>query len=682
MKLKITYLSILFISGTLLGQVPTQKNAPNTLDEISIKGTSVPELDLSRSSILTKNQIKDRQIQNLVDLSSLTPNLHINANGIQSYGDIISIRGIANTQLFGSPGVQLYIDGVPQADVSSYTSTMYDVESVEILRGPQGYNFGKSVTGGAINIITQNPGNEQTNELSASYGTFNSQKYNFTSKGPLSDGFSYSLALRRALSDGFLNNSAGRDNTSKTWHGALKFFVDEGEGTKIRFGANFETHELGTQPIVYRNQNDFYARSTDFDEYTEIERNQQFLIIENELDASRFISTSNRNDWSMDPNRLDLDISQLSAATSVIIQDQNEISQEIRLESLEDNEFDWVLGAFYSDSEINGDSTRWFLTGFPAPANQDTQITRYTLDSENLAIFSSIGKSLTDKDYVSLGLRYDNFEKEMQRSKSSLLTGTTSVPGAKDFSSFSPSIQWKHQFSNELTGNARVTYAEKPGGFSAYTDNIANSTFTEEETTAYEVSMLFSPSKTWGVNLTAYLNEIKNYQFELPDPTGMSTDYYVANADEVTSKGIEIEGFIKPSELLTFSITYGLCDSEYDKFTGSGLAGKQVSFVPKQTLSLSAIYQLENGIYGQIGTKTIGDTYYWNYAGSNQSDKIDNYTLLDASLGYDFESWKLSLFGANLTDEEYYTSLVNNLTGTPGVLGSPRVIGLSITKEF
>ena len=55
---------------------------------------------------------------------------------------------------------------------------------------------------------------------------------------------------------------------------------------------------------------------------------------ENELDASRFISTSNRNDWSMDPNRLDPDISQLSAATSVIIQNQNEISQEIRLESL------------------------------------------------------------------------------------------------------------------------------------------------------------------------------------------------------------------------------------------------------------------------------------------------------------------------------------------------------------
>jgi iron complex outermembrane receptor protein len=162
----------------------------------------------------------------------------------------------------------------------------------------------------------------------------------------------------------------------------------------------------------------------------------------------------------------------------------------------------------------------------------------------------------------------------------------------------------------------------------------------------------------------------------------MSTDYYVANADEVTTKGIEIEGFIKPDESLTLSVAYGLCDSEYDKFTGSGLVGQQVSFVPKQTLALSAIYQLSNGIYGQIGTKTIGDTQYWNYAGTNATDKIESYTLLDANIGYDFNSWEFNLFGVNLTDEKYYTSLVNNLTGTPGITGSPRVIGLSVSKEF
>ena len=162
----------------------------------------------------------------------------------------------------------------------------------------------------------------------------------------------------------------------------------------------------------------------------------------------------------------------------------------------------------------------------------------------------------------------------------------------------------------------------------------------------------------------------------------MDTDYFVANADEVTAKGIEIEGFVKPAESVTISVAYGLCDSEYDKFPDSGLAGKQVSFVPKQTLALSAIYQLDNGVYGQIGTKTIGDTHYWNYEGTNATDKIDSYTLLDANIGYSFDSWEVSVFGLNLTDEEYYSSLVSNLPGSPGIAGSPRVVGLSISREF
>jgi len=697
MKLYIIPISLLLISGSLPGQGNANKTNPSTLNEISIQGTSVPELDLSRSSILTKDQIKDRQIHNLVDLSSLTPNLHINANGIQSYGDIISIRGIANTQLFGAPGVQLYVDGVPQADVSSYSSTLYDIESVEILRGPQGYHYGKSVTGGAINIKTQAPGKEQSNEISASYGTFDSQKYNLSSKGPLSDGFSYSMAIRRALSDGYLNNSSGRDNTSETWHGALKFFMDKGNGTKFSFGANFETHELGAQPIVYRGQADFYSRATDFDEYTEIERNQQFLTIESELDGTRLISVTNRNDWSLSPNRLDLDISPLTAATSVILQDQNELSQEFRLESEEGTELDWVLGAFYADSEIKGDATRWFVFEYPSPApagnyNNRTEQTKYKLNSKNLGLFASISKEVSENDSLSLGLRFDNFEKALSRNKRVQMPAyglfsypaqdstTPTISRKETFTSFSPSLQWERSFSKELTGIGRVTYAEKPGGFSAYADNAAESSFIKEETMAFELSILFSPSESWGVNLTAYLNDIENYQFELPDPT--STDYYVANADEVTAKGIEIEGFVKPAESVTISVAYGLCDSEYEKFTGSGLVGKQVSFVPKQTLAFSAIYQLESGVYGQIGTKTIGDTHFWDYNGLNTAEKIDSYTLLDANLGYGWKDWQFSVFGINLTDEEYYTSLVNNLPGTPGIAGSPRVIGLSISKEF
>jgi iron complex outermembrane receptor protein len=107
-----------------------------------------------------------------------------------------------------------------------------------------------------------------------------------------------------------------------------------------------------------------------------------------------------------------------------------------------------------------------------------------------------------------------------------------------------------------------------------------------------------------------------------------------------------------------------------------------VSFIPEHTLALSLNYQFDNGLHGQVGTKTIGDTHYWNYPGDNPTEKINSYTLLDANIGYEWNQWEFNLFGLNLTDEEYYTSLVNNLPDTPGVAGSPRVIGLSISKEF
>ena len=677
---------------SLLGQANDSNADRATLDEIAVTGSSIPDLDLSRSSILTQDQVEDRQINNLVDLSGLSPNLHINNNSIQSYGDIITMRGIANTQLFGPAGVQLYVDGIPQADISSYSSTLYDIESIEILRGPQGHKFGKSVTGGAINIKTKAPSDQQINRITASYGTFETQEYNINSSGPLDgNGFSYSVALQRALSDGYINNTSGNADTSETWHGSLRFLLDRGKGIKIGFGANFETHQLGAQPLVLRNQADFYSRSTDFDESTEIDRNQQFLTFENELDEYSFFSITNRNDWSMNPNRVDLDTSTVNtlaspAQTSVIIQDQIEWSQEFRLESEEGSEIDWVLGAFYSDSEIDGDATRSFGV---------TEQTVYKLESRNLAIFATLAKDLTENDNLSLGLRYDNFEKKMDRTKDGfnfvfdpVLNTFIPTPfsdtdaDSNNFDSFSPTLNWERKITEGLTGNLRATYSEKPGGFSAYTVTDSQITFLEEETLSYEIGLLFAPTESWGLNLTAYLNDIENYQFELPDLNPLSTDYYVDNADEVTTQGIEIEGYFKPSENFTFSVAYGLCDSEYDKFDGSGLVGEQVSFIPEHTLALSLNYEFDNGLYGQIGTKTIGDTHYWNYDGSNPTDKIDSYTLLDANLGYDWKDWDFNVFGLNLTDEEYYTSLVNNLPTSPGVAGSPRVIGLSISKEF
>ena len=87
-----------------------------------------------------------------------------------------------------------------------------------------------------------------------------------------------------------------------------------------------------------------------------------------------------------------------------------------------------------------------------------------------------------------------------------------------------------------------------------------------------------------------------------------------------------------------------------------------------------------------MGSRTIGKSYYWDNTGANSDDNIGAYTLIDANIAYAVNDWNLAVFGSNLTDEEYYTSLVSNLGfgngNAPGVAGSPRVIGLSISREF
>ena len=671
MKNSISLLLPLFLCATLFGQATDTNASRQTLEELAVQGAQLEELDLSRATVLGSSELESRKANTLGDLSGLAPNLYLSENGIKSFGDVLTIRGIGNTQFFGSPGVQMYVDGVPQGNVFSYGSNLYDLEAVEVLKGPQLSRFGKLAPGGAINLITRKPGDEQVSRVSASYATFDTQKYDLASSGPMDGDLSYSLAVQRSSSDGFLNNSAGRDNDSDSWNGNLKFYWDGGEGTRATLGLSFATHELGAQPLVMRNQTDFYARNVNtLDEKTDIDQNQQFLKVQHDTELGELTSITSRNDWEMNPNLLDIDFN-FGTFTSTIQQEQVSLSQEFRLESQKDEEIDWVAGLFYSDDEVKGTASRFVGMNI---------VTQYVLDSENLAGFASFAKPLSDSDTFGLSARYDRFDKGMSR------TNTLSAPINKsnDFSGISGSANWQREISDTTSLNLRIGYAEKPGGYSAFTGTAGQEVFSEEKITSYEASLDLSPSETWQVNFTAFFNDIEDYQFEL---NGAGMDYYLENADEASVYGIEVDSTWLLEGGWAFSASYGLMESEFEKVSDlSALNGKQLSFVPSHSLSLLLSHDLENGLSYQIGSRTIGKSYYWDNTGTNSADTIDTYTLIDAGIGYEINDWDITVFGTNLTDEEYYTSLVSTLGfgngNAPGVAGSPRVIGLSISREF
>jgi iron complex outermembrane receptor protein len=692
MKLK-TALSLSLMPVTLiLGQADKTNVDTPMLDEIGIKGNQLGELDLSRATILNQDTLESRQVNSLEDLNGLSPNLHLSGNGIKSFGDVLTMRGIGNTQFFGSPGVQMYIDGVPQGNVFSYGSDLYGLEAIEVLKGPQGSRFGKLAPGGAINLVTKKPGKKQTSKVSASYATFNTQKYNISSSGPMDEQFSYSLGIQRALSDGFLNNTSGRNNDSETWNGRLSFHWDGGTGTKATLGASFTSHELGAQPLVLRNQADFYARSVDEDEFTEIDQNQQFLKLEHETETGTITSITSRNDWDMNPNKLDIDLSNLpfdsnnplAKMISTISQDQQLWSQELRFNHTTDNDLSWTIGGYLSEEKIDGLATRDIAASavpYTPPYFPFSVPTSYVLESENYAGFFIAEKTLTKTDSLSLLLRYDHFEKSMNRTNMGAQTHNKS----KNFSNTSGNINWTRNVNKSTSYGLVFGYAEKPGGFSAFTGTAGQEVYSDESIVSYEAFVDLNPSESWELRVGAFLNDVKDYQFEL---NGAGMDYYLENADEVSIYGLEVDSIWNLGGGWSFGASYGLTESEFKKVTAlPALVGKHLPFVPDHSLSLVLGHELDNGLSYQIGSRTTGKTHFWDNTGSNTNDVIDSYTLLEAQIGYAFNDWNFNLFGTNLTKEEYYTSLVSNLkspviTDAPGIAGSPRVIGLSISKEF
>ena len=707
---------------SLLGQANDYNAGRPTLDEIGVQGSQLGELDLSRATILGGGTIESNRVSTVSDLSGLAPSLYINSNGLQSYGDVISLRGIGNTQLFGDPGVGLYIDGIAQGNTATYSSALFDLESIEVLKGYQGHRFGKNTPGGVINIKSRKAGNTHRSKFSASYATFNTQNYRVLADGPTGDNSSYYFGLNRAESDGFTDNvnPAGNDATSESWNGRLGFDFTTESGLEIGIGSTWEEFKMGAQPLVPRISSDnnksvgFYDRDSSENELTKINSNSQFLKLSVPTSFGNITSVTSRFDWEIDPSLIDLTFgdAQLANAdlhafgfvssTSKIIESQERIAEELIFASDQDADWRWQLGLYLANDEIAGRAERTF----PNPGGwQENQLTSYTNELDSFATFGSLNRSITDKTSLQLGIRYDAVDRKFTRNKvvTSNVGHNWADPsnGTYDEDFFSPSISITHNIEENISIFAAVSQSFKPGGFSPYVDTnstslmgISNQRFKKEKNLAYEVGMnLTSEDKVWNFDFAVFWSEVEDYQFEKPTGT---TDYFVDNAEEVEIFGFEVEISGRPTDQLFISLGYGLTDGEIKKHTSSSIvqtnvfpfftilnsdfAGADIPYSPEHTFSASIDYLWSENLISHLGVRNIGKVHYLDQTAADTVN--DSYTLLNASVSYLYNDWGLNVFGTNLTDEEYYSSLVSSLSGVPGVVGSPRVIGLSISKEF
>ena len=690
---------------------------PESLEGMQVEGLEYKKLDLSRATVLSGPDIESRQISSISSLSALSPNLYINSYGIQSYGDVITLRGVGNSQLFGDPAVGLYVDGIPQGSTATYSNALFDVESVEVLQGYHGHQFGKNSPGGVINVSSRKAGDIHRSKLYASYGSLNTQSYRVLADGPTGEHSSYYFGLNRSESDGYADNlnPNGNDATSESWNGRLGFEFSTLNGIEIGIGGSWEEFQLGAQPLVPRlysgnpKYSSFYSRNSGIAEMGKISMNSQYLTLKTDSDWGNIQSTTSRIFWELNPSVVDLyfvdsDLAGLSMArsdlssTSQIIEERETIWEEIQLSNGQVGEFSWLIGLSIGNEDVAGDSTR--LVPLPSDGNESNfsgyqsynSRTSYSFDNDKFALHAKISDTISESASYELGLRYDHEKRQIRRGKSNdypffLPVDQTSMEHSYDW--VTPFAKISKELNEQLTVSLSSSLSQKPGGFSAYVDEINGTStfpisFNEERIWANELMINLLPAnQRMGASIAVFWNEIDDFQFEKPSG---SFDYFVDNAEKVEVKGLELNFFTQMGDHWLLQGAYGITDGEIKKHTGSStsgsqdFSGKDIPSTPEQTLNLSVTNQFSDALSWTAGLSHVGKIHYLDQTATETIN--DSYTLWNASIAYSSSDWEVSVFGTNLSDEEYYSSLVTSLKGAPGVVGSPRVIGLSISKEF
>ena len=612
--------------------------------------------------------------QSLENLASRVANLHVNAGGANSFGDLFTLRGLANTPYFSDPSVALYFDDIPLGSSFTYPTGLFGFASATIARGPQGSVFGRGGEGGVIALSSTEPGAQAAGELRAGFGNFNARSAALSARsarGAIADA---TVAASFNQRDGYITNTTlgRRVDDRQASAASARVRVRPTSASEFTLQLLGSRHHDGAQPLVPLNGPSFsVARGREGS--TDIDFGAAALKGAFDTPVGRLTATTSYTDWSLNPydNRLTLP----PTLDSKILQIQRTWNEEIRLASDARAAVAWHVGAWWSDGKTTGDVNR----GLVIPvAVIPIEVSSYKLTTRTAAIFGDAVFAPADGWRVTLGARAEETKKDFDRSQR--VPGVGRFTDAKTFDSFAPKLSASYALSNATTASASVSLGTKPGGWSAYTGNAALAPFKAERATAFEAGLDTAlANRTVKLAARVFDYEIRNYQIER---SFNATDYLVANAPRTRSLGGELEATWRPAPEWTFAATLGLTEVTLREFTdpltAKSYAGKRAPYAPSYDSHLSATWRPGQGWFAGAELAAIGKTFFDE--SENPTFASRAHLIANARFGYDTPRWRVTLYGENLGDTRYAALII------PGVRhfapGAPRTFGLEAAVKW
>lgn len=648
--------------------------------------------------------IQEAGIKDVRDLSGMTPGLSIKSRG-ETEGSVF-IRGIGSQApgIGADPAVGIFIDGVSASRGTNATAAFFDVERVEVVKGPQGTLFGRNASAGAISIITKRPDFDYNGvSLLLGAGDEGQLKYQAIGNLAVNDKFALRLGVNHDERDGLYKNSVtGQDLLDR-------------DHTNIRLGALFQPSDTWESflSVEWIDMENLDAIVTDADAF-------QSTIAQNAppgpqtLESTRFVWS---NEWGLSDSLsitsltgfythdvqvtpVDADEIDVPVITFVEPQENDTFSQEFRVNGSTDA-LDWFVGASYireelsftadldydeaivvailgpdvglvdSDGDVcDGDIDDFGLTGLPlCPQVSETPFGDN--ETTSVAVYGDVTWHATDLVDLTFGLRYTKDEKDMFYGNPAtpgllgvldgLLSGPITngrVSAKNDWSSVDPRIAVNYAISDDTSIYANIARGYKSGGINRQVNDflpnpqILNA-FDEETNNAYELGIKsrFAGGRAQ-INAAVFFNDYSDYQLE----TLVGLVPEVFNIGDIETSGFEADGRFLVSDNLELTATLAILDTEVVSSLDPAILGKETPQAPETSGSIAFDYRRPAGA-GELqfsGNYQYSSDFWFDIFNTlNQ----DSYGVVNMRVGYEAENerWGIALVGDNVTDEEIYT---------------------------
>ena len=676
---KALLISSLFFSSLTCAEKIIEK-IENTLVVSDLRDNKLAIESDTSMTILDDETLEKTGTQHFESVLEQIPNL--NWSSSTNRPRYFQIRGIGERSQYEgapNPSVGFVVDDIDFSALGG-VATLFDVEQIEVLRGPQGTRYGANGLAGLIYVKTKNPEFDNSYKITGLVGDDGDLGMGFRATGALSESAAYRVALNQYSADGFRHNDfLNRDDTNKRDEFVARGKLFWQANNELDFNFTFLKANINNGFDTFNPENTLTTHSDflgkDIQDSTGIAlktnwqgENFKLLSITSYMNAD--IDYSFDGDWGNNDYWGEFAPYDFTSASE---RERTHVTQELRFVGEQ-----WLAGVYLLDmSEAN--TINEFYNG-EVYKNLNSQF-----DATSIAIFTQFDTEISENNTLTSGVRFERRNASYEDSNGINVSPTDNMWGGQ--------LSLNHKINSTVNSYVTLARGYKAGGFNL-------STSVPDDLREYQPESLWSFESgikgyfldyqlQW--NISAFYSKRQDMQISTSQQTDpndpLTFVFFTGNAATGSNYGIETDFTYTLNDNFDVYGSLGLLNARFDDFvtTQGSFNGRDQAHAPLYNFSLGVQYHKLNGFFARFDANGK-DSFYFSDSHSQQSK---SYQLYNLRVGYEKEHWSVSLWGNNIFNKSYATRGFFFGLEPPNYedklytqQGSPRHLGISFSFEF